>query len=274
MRKVVDFPKQHLGEAPWVGAIRSPTTRSAIRNQTSVSRPAAFHCYGYRQVNPLTGRWVSRDPIDEAGGLNLYGFVGNDGVGQWDYLGTKIEKPNFIRQVSEVLMEVTAGINSEKLQGPETCNSSHTGEIRGNILVRLKRAGGNWMRAGEATMANIGKLHPALKWFHNLPELAVEGAITANVRGHRVYDYEIYLAYECCKCNISEDGDLWYEWAPHEDILYGFGGKQVDLFSGINVDSLIRDIQTDIKKVDRAIAIAKRSCASVQPKINSGKAYP
>ena len=31
--------------------------------------------------------WPSRDPIGEQGGLNVYGFVGNDGVNSWDYLG-------------------------------------------------------------------------------------------------------------------------------------------------------------------------------------------
>ncbi|MEI6169301.1 MAG: hypothetical protein WCS52_19125, partial [bacterium] len=31
--------------------------------------------------------WPSRDPIGERGGLNLYGFVGNDGVNSVDYLG-------------------------------------------------------------------------------------------------------------------------------------------------------------------------------------------
>ena len=29
--------------------------------------------------------WPSRDPIGELGGLNLYGFVGNDGVNRWDF---------------------------------------------------------------------------------------------------------------------------------------------------------------------------------------------
>ena len=33
--------------------------------------------------------WLSRDPIGERGGLNLYGFVGNDGVNRWDLLGLK-----------------------------------------------------------------------------------------------------------------------------------------------------------------------------------------
>jgi hypothetical protein len=27
--------------------------------------------------DPLVGRWLNRDPIEEAGGINLYGFVGN-----------------------------------------------------------------------------------------------------------------------------------------------------------------------------------------------------
>ena len=43
--------------------------------------------YGYRYYDPKTGRWPSRDPIQEKGGINLYGFVGNDGVNKWDYFG-------------------------------------------------------------------------------------------------------------------------------------------------------------------------------------------
>ncbi len=48
---------------------------------------APLYYYGYRYYDSLTGRWPSRDPIEEKGGLNLYGFVGNDGVGKWDILG-------------------------------------------------------------------------------------------------------------------------------------------------------------------------------------------
>jgi hypothetical protein len=43
--------------------------------------------YGYRYYDPMTGRWPSRDPIGEEGGINLYGFVENDGVNRLDYLG-------------------------------------------------------------------------------------------------------------------------------------------------------------------------------------------
>ena len=48
--------------------------------------------YGYRYYDPKTGRWPSRDPIEEEGGLNLYGFVGNDGVNWWDRLGLRYIK--------------------------------------------------------------------------------------------------------------------------------------------------------------------------------------
>lgn len=43
--------------------------------------------YGLRYYNPSTGRWPSRDPIGERGGVNLYGMVGNDAVDHWDKLG-------------------------------------------------------------------------------------------------------------------------------------------------------------------------------------------
>jgi RHS repeat-associated protein len=43
--------------------------------------------YGYRFYNPSTGRWPNRDPIEEWGGFNLYGFVGNDPVAFFDDLG-------------------------------------------------------------------------------------------------------------------------------------------------------------------------------------------
>jgi len=46
-----------------------------------------LYYYGYRYYDPLTGRWPSRDPIEEMGGENLYGFVVNDGVNKLDYLG-------------------------------------------------------------------------------------------------------------------------------------------------------------------------------------------
>jgi RHS repeat-associated protein len=43
--------------------------------------------YGYRYYDPVTGRWPSRDPIGERGGINLYGMVKNDTLNAVDVLG-------------------------------------------------------------------------------------------------------------------------------------------------------------------------------------------
>lgn len=43
--------------------------------------------YGYRYYSPTLGRWISRDPIGEHGGVNLYQMVGNNVVNRIDYLG-------------------------------------------------------------------------------------------------------------------------------------------------------------------------------------------
>jgi len=43
--------------------------------------------YEQRIYAPRLHRWLSTDPIGERGGLNLYGFCGNDPINKWDYLG-------------------------------------------------------------------------------------------------------------------------------------------------------------------------------------------
>jgi uncharacterized protein RhaS with RHS repeats len=53
-------------------------------------------CYGYRYYDPVTGRWPSRDPIEESGGVNLYGFVGNDGVNWFDAFGLERQEGGWV----------------------------------------------------------------------------------------------------------------------------------------------------------------------------------
>lgn len=64
------------------GAILPPQGSASVNPY-----PWSINFYGYRWYDPLTGRWLSRDPIGEAGGENLYGFVRNDGIDIRDFLG-------------------------------------------------------------------------------------------------------------------------------------------------------------------------------------------
>ncbi len=46
-----------------------------------------LYYYGYRFYSPEVGRWGNRDPIEERGGLGLYGYVRNSPVNGSDALG-------------------------------------------------------------------------------------------------------------------------------------------------------------------------------------------
>jgi len=43
--------------------------------------------YGYRYLTASIGRWLSKDPMEEAGGPNLYAYVGNRGLSAGDAFG-------------------------------------------------------------------------------------------------------------------------------------------------------------------------------------------
>ena len=47
--------------------------------------------YGYRYYNAEMGRWISRDPVAEDGGLNFYAFCANHAVYGRDSLGLFVE---------------------------------------------------------------------------------------------------------------------------------------------------------------------------------------
>ena len=65
---------------------KSLPSRRVARPTATKSAPGVRY-YGFRYYNPSTGRWPSRDPIEEQGGVNLYGFVGNDPANSVDLLG-------------------------------------------------------------------------------------------------------------------------------------------------------------------------------------------
>eukprot|EP00828_Plagiopyla_frontata_P044966 TRINITY_DN7537_c0_g1_i1.p2 TRINITY_DN7537_c0_g1~~TRINITY_DN7537_c0_g1_i1.p2 ORF type:complete len:198 (+),score=18.14 TRINITY_DN7537_c0_g1_i1:22-615(+) len=61
-----------------------------------------LYYYGYRYYSPDLSRWLSRDPIEEEGGVNIYGFVANSPINTWDYLGMNYSFKNMARRVGRL----------------------------------------------------------------------------------------------------------------------------------------------------------------------------
>ncbi|MCC5808635.1 MAG: RHS repeat-associated core domain-containing protein [Opitutales bacterium] len=57
------------------------------RNPAERSEGNGVGNYGFRMYQPATGRFISRDPIREEGGLNLYQAFAGDPVNRTDFLG-------------------------------------------------------------------------------------------------------------------------------------------------------------------------------------------
>ena len=62
---------------------------NTARSDSHIMEATGLSYYGYRYYDPETGRWLNRDPVEEQGGVNLYGFVGNNPVVSVDALGLK-----------------------------------------------------------------------------------------------------------------------------------------------------------------------------------------
>jgi RHS repeat-associated protein len=64
------------------------STKCLDQLQTSDLTPQpSLYYYGLRYFNPGLGRWMSRDPIGEPGGANLFGTLGNSPVMRYDVIG-------------------------------------------------------------------------------------------------------------------------------------------------------------------------------------------
>jgi hypothetical protein len=69
-----------------------------MRQRIIISVLACVMLFAWNQAqafyNPSAGRWLSRDPIGESGGRNLFGFPGNDAVNVVDSSGLQAVAPS------------------------------------------------------------------------------------------------------------------------------------------------------------------------------------
>ena len=97
---------------------------------------SGYFDYGFRYYVPTTGRWASRDPIEEQGGYNLYAFAANAPIISFDRFG-------LIIQDSDGCVDVTVAVGGSvyvlvgatvEVSGTVTvccCKDPSTGDITG-----------------------------------------------------------------------------------------------------------------------------------------------
>lgn len=104
--------------------------------------------YGFRYYSPEMGRWLSRDPIEEQGGINLYKMIGGDAVNAIDVLGLKIGSSYDIALVSQILCQEKKILLRAPGIKPEPTNYK-------NSLAKVLGAVGQWFTLlGVSSYAN------------------------------------------------------------------------------------------------------------------------
>ena len=81
------------GDLADVNPIRFSTKHADVGDPgpDGVGKETGLVSYEYRYYDPVLGRWPSRDPIGEIGGVNLYGFVGNSPIFRTDLDGRQFQ---------------------------------------------------------------------------------------------------------------------------------------------------------------------------------------
>ena len=70
----------------------------SLRYSTKYFDPeTGFYYYGYRFYSPELKRWITRDPIGEEGGVNLYAMCDNHAIYCCDCLGLYLWNYTYIR---------------------------------------------------------------------------------------------------------------------------------------------------------------------------------
>lgn len=123
--------------------------------------------YGFRYYDPESGRWLSRDPLGEAGGINLYGFVWNDAINSTDYLGLFLIAFDDGKSVPANILDFMAGYFGGLGQGTVNLGNA-AARVPGNAYQSIK------FGAGLATMDPVAQaqLVAAFRDIYSFTQLA------------------------------------------------------------------------------------------------------
>jgi RHS repeat-associated protein len=202
-----------ISRSPATGRKPRPSGRPSAGNRSVPNRTAppkttefqrfrtGVTDYGYRWYDAPNARWPSRDPIEEQGGINLYGFLNNDSINFIDMLGLRHEiirsgTKNYDNNFSVDLMD-TLGIAADfKLKGAifwkYVCCNGETSDsnMRGKnaYIVSTNKNGLALSAQGKFNLSIKDKIKDNLKkgkngkWFSAILDLMdIQSTVTLGV---------------------------------------------------------------------------------------------
>jgi len=189
--------------------------------------------------NPSTGRWLSRDPIHENGGLNLYEFTINNPESFYDYLGEDT--------VSDDLITLNAAVKRWRPRGWDFAADVlqlFIGNSKGNLNVyrhhnKVKNDMGwrlaFWKHLTEVALSANGTFGDPL--LEKIPE----GGNMADPKTlKQLFDYRFGSRSDA----FSENNELFYAlYGSHYDYYGKYTCLGLSMWS-INVKVALWDVET------------------------------
>ena len=147
--------------------------------------------FGHRHYDPLTGRWLSREPLGEQESFNLYAYCHNDPVHKVDLLGlAEITKEQYDYTISYFKLDQIAHSPrrvvwalAQRAWDPDFKDSDLKSAIRPQYRDRFIKALRNMEDQGTDLNKNLRKVLPKPKY--SIAEIIAERALTPEERYRR-----------------------------------------------------------------------------------------
>jgi RHS repeat-associated protein len=196
--------------------------------------------YGYRYYNPSTGRWPSRDPIQEKGGLNLYGFVSNGAVNTYDVLGLLVtgtlDSKAFTITFSDNDSKQTT--NAQAFTGGHV-NSDGSIKSPGTGLEAPAPAGDYWIIDNPNPKKGHEGWYGLIKKDDRLDDyFEDDGNTRSGVRLHLGR-----ISWGCVTVNINQP-DATTKWKSIQDLINGTKTDTIEFITGPHFWNRCKKVKT------------------------------
>ena len=160
---------------------RCPSGRLSRRGRKRAIKSPQARVYIYKITSGRSG-WPNRDPLEEQGGPNLYGFVANNPISRIDYLGyiDSSSVDDYSSDHPTVLDGRPAGADTRKTTLDHTIveNGISCTKFTVHVTVKYKITYYNPTKPGDPTSSKTGKYKTISDHEHHHEEIS-DAAFTA-----------------------------------------------------------------------------------------------